>query len=117
MMSEIARPRAIMAGKRGLILGVANEKSIAWGIASTVAAQGAELAFTYQNDAIKRRVEPLAGSVGSDMVMHCDVANAASPDSVTQPVAQRLGRLESQAPADAYPETGRKKGRTLNAPA
>src|SRR3546814_10164521 len=89
MMSEIARPRAIMAGKRGLILGVANEKSIAWGIASTVAAHGAELAFTYQNDAIKRRVEPLAGSVGSDMVMPCDVANAASLDAVTAAVAER----------------------------
>src|SRR3546814_5338081 len=111
MMSEIARPRAIMAGKRGLILGVANEKSIAWGIASTVAAQGAELAFTYQNDAIKRRVEPLAGSVGSDMVMPCDVANAASLDAVTAAVAERWGRIDFAVHAVAYSDKAELKGR------
>ncbi|HEY9567060.1 MAG TPA: SDR family oxidoreductase [Thalassobaculum sp.] len=110
-MSEIARPRAIMAGKRGLILGVANEKSIAWGIASTVAAQGAELAFTYQNDAIKRRVEPLAGSVGSDMVMPCDVANAASLDAVTAAVAERWGRIDFAVHAVAYSDKAELKGR------
>ena len=86
-MSETAQPRPIMAGKRGLILGVANEKSIAWGIASAVAGQGAELAFTYQNDAIKRRVEPLAASVGSDLVMQCDVSDTASLDAVVSALA------------------------------
>src|SRR3546814_13917407 len=100
-----------MAGKRGLILGVANEKSIAWGIASTVAAQGAELAFTYQNDAIKRRVEPLAESVGSDMVMPCDVADAASLDAVAAAVAERWGRIDFAVHAVAYSDKAELKGR------
>src|SRR3546814_15885930 len=100
-----------MAGKRGLILGVANEKSIAWGIASTVAAHGAELAFTYQNDAIKRRVEPLAESVGSDMVMPCDVADAASLDAVAAAVAERWGRIDFAVHAVAYSDKAELKGR------
>ena len=72
----------IMAGKRGLIMGVANDRSIAWGIASAAAAQGAELAFTYQGDALRKRVEPLAASVNSEMVMECDVTDDASMDAV-----------------------------------
>jgi enoyl-[acyl-carrier protein] reductase I len=66
----------LMAGKRGLIMGVANEKSIAWGIAQACHGQGAELAFTYQGDALKKRVEPLAASVGSAIVLPCDVTDA-----------------------------------------
>ena len=69
----------LMAGKRGLIMGVANNRSIAWGIAKAVAAQGAQLAFTYQGDALKKRVEPLAGELGSSLVLPCDVTD---PDSV-----------------------------------
>ena len=72
----------VMAGKRGLIMGVANDRSIAWGIAAAAAAQGAELAFTYQGDALKKRVEPLAASVGSDLVMPCDVTDDASVEAV-----------------------------------
>ena len=63
----------LMQGKRGLIMGVANDHSIAWGIAKAVAAQGAELAFTYQGEALGKRVKPLANSIGSEIVIPCDV--------------------------------------------
>ena len=72
----------LMAGKRGLIMGLANNRSIAWGIARAAAAQGAELAFTYQGDALKKRVEPLAAELGSKVVLPCDVVDAASMDAV-----------------------------------
>ncbi|HXP12668.1 MAG TPA: SDR family oxidoreductase, partial [Stellaceae bacterium] len=81
-------PKPLMAGKRGLIMGVANERSIAWGIAQAVHAQGAELAFTYQGDAFGKRVKPLAESVGSPFVMDCDVTNAASLDGVFAGLAE-----------------------------
>jgi enoyl-[acyl-carrier protein] reductase I len=77
-MTEI---KPLMAGKRGLIMGVANDRSIAWAIAQAVHAQGAELAFTYQGDAFGKRVKPLAESVGSDIVLDCDVTNEASLDN------------------------------------
>ena len=63
----------LMAGKRGLVMGVANDRSIAWGIAKACAAQGAEMAFTYQGEALEKRVRPLAESVGSSIVLPCDV--------------------------------------------
>ena len=72
---------SLMAGKRGLIMGVANDRSVAWGIAAACAAQGAQLAFTYQGDALEKRVRPLAGSVGSEIVLPCDVASDASMDA------------------------------------
>src|SRR5262245_66651046 len=71
---------ALMRGKRGLIMGVANSRSIAWGIAKAVARQGATLAFTFQGEALKKRVEPLAGELGSKLVLACDVTDAASVD-------------------------------------
>ena len=71
----------LMQGKRGLIMGVANERSLAWGIATACAAQGAELAFTFQGEALERRVRPLAASVQSDRVFACDVADEASVDT------------------------------------
>jgi len=71
----------LMAGKRGLIMGVANDRSIAWGIAAACAAQGAEIAFTYQGDALEKRVRPLALSVGSPLVVPCDVSDDASMDA------------------------------------
>ena len=73
--------KGLMAGKRGLIMGVANNRSIAWGIAKACAAHGAELAFTYQGDAIKKRVEPLAAEIGSKIVVPCDVTDMASIDA------------------------------------
>ena len=69
----------ILQGKKGLIMGVANNRSIAWGIAEEAKKYGAELAFTYQGDALKKRVEPLAASVDSDIVLECDVTN---PESI-----------------------------------
>ena len=71
----------LMQGKRGLVMGVANERSIAWGIAAACAAQGAQLAFTYQGDALEKRVRPLAESTGSDLVFPCDVADDGSIDA------------------------------------
>ena len=110
-MSETAVPRPIMAGKRGLILGVANEKSIAWGIASAVAAHGAELAFTYQNEAMRKRVEPLAASVGSDLIMPCDVADPDSLDAAVAAVAARWERIDFAVHAVAYSDKNELKGR------
>jgi enoyl-[acyl-carrier-protein] reductase (NADH) len=77
----------LMAGRRGLIMGVANEKSIAWAIAQACAAEGAELAFTYQGEALGRRVQPLAASVGSDIVLPCDVTDEPSLDAVFETLA------------------------------
>ena len=71
----------LMAGKRGLVMGVANDRSVAWGIAAACAAQGAELAFTYQGDALEKRVRPLAEGVGSALVLPCDVSDDASTDA------------------------------------
>jgi len=72
----------LMKGKRGLIMGIANDHSIAWGIARTLAAQGAEMAFTYQGEALGKRVRPLADSLGVKQVLPCDVEDLASVDSV-----------------------------------
>jgi enoyl-[acyl-carrier protein] reductase I len=84
----------LMQGKRGLIMGVANDKSIAWGIAQAVAAEGAELAFTYQGEALGKRVTPLAASIGSDIVLPCDVTDEASMDAAFATLAERWGRLD-----------------------
>jgi enoyl-[acyl-carrier protein] reductase I len=90
-MSE-ARP--LMAGKRGLIMGVANDKSLAWGITKAVHAQGAELAFTFQGEALEKRVRPLAASIGSDFVHGCDVTDEASVERLFDALATRWGRLD-----------------------
>jgi enoyl-[acyl-carrier protein] reductase I len=84
----------LMAGKRGLILGIANERSIAWGIASTLRDHGAELAFTYQNDAILKRVAPLAESVGAGAPIPCDVEDPESIDAVFDEIAARWSGLD-----------------------
>jgi enoyl-[acyl-carrier protein] reductase I len=86
--------KPLMAGKRGLIMGVANERSIAWGIAKAVADHGAELAFSFQGEALGKRVRPLAQSVGSDFVLECDVTNEASLDAVFAAIAEKWGRLD-----------------------
>ncbi|MGA9014544.1 MAG: SDR family oxidoreductase, partial [Acetobacteraceae bacterium] len=80
MPDSAATKGTVMQGKRGLIMGVTNERSLGWGIAAACAAQGAELAFTYQVEALGRRVRPLAASVGSDRLFLCDVGNEASVD-------------------------------------
>jgi len=86
--------KPLMAGKRGLIMGVANERSIGWGIAKAVADAGAELAFTYQGDALGKRVKPLAERVGSDFVLDCDVTNEASLDTLFATIGEKWGRLD-----------------------
>lgn len=81
----------LMAGKRGLIMGVANERSIAWGIARAIANHGAELAFTYQGEALRKRVTPLAESVGSDIILPCDVTDDAHIEEVFATIRERWG--------------------------
>ncbi len=92
----------LMQGKRGLVMGVANERSLAWGIAAACAAQGAELAFTYQGEALEKRVRPLAASVGSDLLAPCDVAEDASIDAAFAAVAARWDRLDFLVHAIGY---------------
>ncbi len=84
----------IMAGKRGLIMGVANDRSLAWGIAAVCAAQGAELAFTYQGEPLLKRVGPLAQSIGVKMLLPCDVSDEASLDSVFDTIKKEWGELD-----------------------
>jgi enoyl-[acyl-carrier protein] reductase I len=84
----------LMDGRRGLVMGVANDKSIAWGIAQACHDAGAALAFTYQGEALGRRVQPLAATVGSDVVLPCDVTDEASLDAVFAALADRWGRLD-----------------------
>ena len=100
-----------MKGKRGLIMGVANDHSIAWGIAKALAAQGAELAFTYQGDALGKRVKPLAQSLGVDLVLPCDVENIASVDSVFETLRAKWGHLDFLVHAIAFSDKNELKGR------
>jgi enoyl-[acyl-carrier protein] reductase I len=91
---DMAKPGPLMAGKRGLIMGVANDRSIAWGIARVLAGQGAELAFTYQGDAFGRRAIPLAQSTGSKIIEPCDVGDLASVDAVFRSIEKTWGSLD-----------------------
>ncbi|WP_095012256.1 enoyl-ACP reductase FabI [Tsuneonella mangrovi] len=84
----------LMAGKRGLIMGLANDKSLAWGIAQALHAQGAELAFSYQGDALKKRVEPLAAQLGSDFLIDCDVSDMANLDAAFATLAERWPTID-----------------------
>ena len=101
----------LMAGKRGLVMGVANDHSIAWGIARTLASHGAELAFTYQGEAFGKRVAPLASSVGSKLVLPCDVEDIATVDRVFGALGDAWGGLDFVVHAIAYSDRGELKGR------
>src|ERR1700749_1515303 len=101
----------LMKGKRGLIMGIANDHSIAWGIAKTLAAEGAELAFTYQGDALGKRVKPLAQSLGVDTVLPCDVENIASVDEVFAALREKWGQLDFLVHAIAFSDKNELKGR------
>lgn len=103
-----------MTGKRGLIMGVANERSIAWGIARAMAEAGAELAFTYQGEAFGKRLEPLAASVGSDFMVDVDVTDDASLDAAFEALEARWGRLDFVVHAIAYSDKTELTGRILN---
>ena len=101
----------LMHGKRGLIMGVANDHSIAWGIAKAVAAQGAEVALTYQGEALGKRVKPLAESLGSSLVLPCDVEDLASVDGVFAALAERWGTIDFLVHAIAFSDKNELKGR------
>jgi enoyl-[acyl-carrier protein] reductase I len=104
----------LMAGKRGLIMGVANNRSIAWGIAKAVAAQGAEVALTYQGEALKKRVVPLAAELGSDVVLPCDVTDPASMDAVFAELKAKWGRLDFLVHAIAFADKAELDGRYVD---
>ena len=104
----------LMKGKRGLIMGVANERSIAWGIAKAMAAEGAELAFSYQGDAFGKRVEPLAASVGSDFLVDVDVMNDASLDACFDTLKTRWGSIDFLVHAIAFSDKTELTGRFTN---
>src|SRR3954452_14158088 len=106
----------LMAGKRGLVMGVANDRSIAWGIARAVAAQGGELAFTYQGEALEKRVRPLAESVGSPLVLPCDVADDASVDAAFAAIEKQWGRLDFLVHAIGFANKDYLRGRYLDTP-
>jgi enoyl-[acyl-carrier protein] reductase I len=101
----------LMVGKRGLIMGVANDHSIAWGIAKMTAAHGAQLAFTYQGDALAKRVKPLAASVNADLVMPCDVEDIGSVDAVFAEIARQWGTLDFLVHAIAFSDKSQLSGR------
>ncbi|SCB50729.1 enoyl-ACP reductase FabI [Rhizobium multihospitium] len=100
----------IMQGKRGLIMGVANNHSIAWGISKALAAEGAELAFTFQGEALGKRVKPLAAEVGSDFLLPCDVEDLASVDSVFAAIKERWGKLDFIVHAIGFSDKNELKG-------
>ena len=104
----------LMAGKRGLVMGVANDRSIAWGIARTMHAHGAEQCFTYQGDAFGKRVKPLVQQADAAFLMACDVTDDASMDAVFETIAARWGRLDFVVHAIAYSDKSELQGRFIN---
>jgi enoyl-[acyl-carrier protein] reductase I len=109
-MAETTAPR-VLSGKRGLILGVANNRSIAWGIARAARAHGAELALTYQGDALKKRVEPLAAEINAAVVGHCDVTEPATIDAVFAEIERLWGSLDFVAHCIAFSDKDELTGR------
>lgn len=105
---------ALMKGRRGLIMGVANDKSLAWGISRYLAAQEAELAFTFQGEALEKRVRPLAASVGSQLVMPCDVTNEASMDAVFNTLQKEWGTLDFVVHAIGFSDKNELRGKYLD---
>jgi len=109
---EVAKP--LMAGKRGLVMGVANDRSLAWGIAQSAAEHGAELAFTYQGEALAKRVGPLAESLGSNVLLPCDVSDDVALDSVFADIQNRWGGLDFVVHAIAFSDKEELKGRYVD---
>ncbi len=108
---DILAPGALMAGKRGLVMGVANDRSIAWGIAAALAKHGAKLAFTYQGDAFGRRAVPLAQSLNSEVIVPCDVSDLASVDNVFSEIEKQWGGLDFVVHALAFSDRRELMGR------
>ena len=110
----MANGTGLMAGKRGLIMGIANNRSIAWGIAKSCVAQGAELALTYQGDAFKKRVSPLAEELGAHLAGHCDVTDMATLDAVFDGIRERWGKLDFVVHAIAFSDKDQLDGRYVD---
>ena len=106
----------LMQGKRGVIMGVANDRSNAWGIARAIAAQGGEIAFTYQGEALEKRVRPLADSIGSTLVLPCDVADDASIDAAFAAIGKAWGKIDFLVHAIGYADKQFLRGRYLDTP-
>jgi enoyl-[acyl-carrier protein] reductase I len=106
----------LMTGRRGVIMGAANNHSIAWGIAEACAAQGAQLAFTYQGEALERRVRPLAASIGSDFLVPCEVTDEASIDATFESIAARWDHIDFVVHAIAYADKAFLRGRYVDTP-
>lgn len=104
----------LMQGKRGLIMGLANDKSIAWGIAKALADAGAELAFSYQGDALKKRVDPLAAQLGSDIVLPCDVTDEPSIDALFEALQEKWGKLDFVVHAIGFSDKNELRGRYVD---
>jgi len=115
--SQISLPKGtLMAGKRGLIMGVANNRSIAWAIAKAVAAQGGEVAFTYQGEALEKRVRPLAASVNSDILLPCDVSSDEAMDGAFAALAEKWPKIDFLVHAIGYADKNFLRGRFLDTP-
>ncbi|PLX36295.1 MAG: enoyl-[acyl-carrier-protein] reductase FabI [Hyphomicrobiales bacterium] len=110
----MAEAHGLMAGKRGLIMGVANNRSIAWGIAKALSDNGAELAFTYQGEALKKRVEPLAADLNAIVAGHCDVTDEASIDAVFAELEKQWGSIDFLVHAVAFSDKGELTGRYVD---
>lgn len=112
--NKITEPGPLMEGKKGLVMGVANDRSIAWGIANVLAKQGAKLAFTYQGESFGRRAVPLAESVGSEIIESCDVENLASVDRVFDVIGEKWGELDFVVHALAFSDRTELDGRYVD---
>ncbi len=115
-MADLPTQGALLKERRGLIMGVANERSLAWGIAAACAAQGAELAFTFQGEALERRVRPLAASVELELVMPCDVTDDTTVDAVFDTLRSRWERLDFVVHAIGFADKAYLRGRYLDTP-
>ncbi len=107
---------SLMRGKRGVVMGVANDRSIAWAIAAACAAQGAEIAFTFQGEALEKRVRPLAESIGADLVLPCDVGEEASIDAAFAAIGERWPRIDFLVHAIGWADKAYLRGRYLDTP-
>ena len=107
-------PTGLMAGKRGIVMGVANDKSIAWGIAKAISDQGAEVAFTFQGGALEKRVRPLAASIGSEIILPCDVSDMDSIDAVFDELEKKWGKIDFIVHGIAFSDKDELKGEYLD---
>ncbi len=112
--SDMTEQSSLLAGKKGLIVGVANARSLAWGVAQAAHDAGAELAFTYLGEALKKRVVPLGESLGSDIFLDCDVSDEASMDSVFQVLGEKWGKLDFMLHAVGYTDSAALQGRYVD---